>query len=422
MKKKIIILSAVLLASFFVITFYIYVSTDVKKIKKTFEQRYSVLVLDDKDEIIGVQINKEEQLHLKSTSPIPKKLEITVLTFEDKNFLSHNGIDIKAIFRAFKNNLLMRRTSGASTITMQVAKLYKIKSRNIFNKYLEIIQALKIDKEISKEEILNLYLNNAPYGGNIVGYKTASHLYFQKEPVELTWAEGALLAVLPNSPSLINVEKNRNKLLEKRNRLLKELYERKIIDELQYDLSLQEPLPSKRYSFKNLVPHLTRRFSFEMKDKIIYSTINSELQQKINSAVEEYTFQMNRMGLKNIAALVIDNKNYEVKAYVGSQNFFDEKTNGQVDGIIARRATGSVLKPFLFANSIDAGIIAPESKVIDVPTYFHNFYPKNANDKYYGLIEAENALAKSLNIPFIYMLKDFGDDKFFFFLKRVLKF
>lgn len=416
--RAVLFLTAVIV----IITSGIYIGFDVKNTEKIFEDRYSVSVLDDKGNIIGVYLNKNEQWHLKSTDIIPEKLKTAVMTFEDKDFYKHHGIDFSAVVRALKDNIFEGRRTGASTITMQTAKALEPKERSYFNKYKEMVHALKLERYYSKDEIFLMYLNNAPYGGNIVGYKTASYMYFQKNPKELTWAESALLAVLPNSPGLMSVEKNREKLINKRNSLLKKMYDKNIIDERQYRLSLKEPIPEKRYAFKSLAPHLVRRLINENSDKIITSTINSELQEKTEKIVKDYSEFLKTQGINNAAALIIDNKTYEVKVYAGSQNFYDFSRNGQVDAVTALRSPGSILKPFLYAKAIDEGIIAPQSKVPDVPLYFSNFSPQNANKKYYGMVEMKDALIKSLNIPFVQLLKEYGEDRFFFFLKEVLGF
>lgn len=407
----------------FIITCGIYVRFNAENTEKIFEDRYSVSVLDNNGKIIGVYLNKNEQWHLKSTDKIPEKLKRAVMVFEDKNFYSHKGVDFSAVIRAVKDNIFEKRRTGASTITMQAVKMAQPKERNYFNKYLEIVHAFKLEKYYKKDEILKMYLNNAPYGGNIVGYKTASYMYFRKSPKELTWSEAALLAVLPNSPGLMNVEKNRGKLIEKRNFLLKKLYEENFIDERQYKISLKEPVPDKRYSFPVLAPHLARRLVNENKDKkIIKSTIDSEIQKKTEKAVKDYSEFLKLSGINNAAVLIINNKNYEVAAYAGSQDFYDFENNGQVDGITAKRSPGSLLKPFLYGKVIDEGIAAPQSKIPDVPLYFSNFSPQNANKKYYGMVEMRDALIKSLNIPFVELLKDYGEDKFFYFLKDILNF
>lgn len=421
--KKIWIFLAFIVLIFISSISFIYCKFDIQNMKEDIENRYSQVVVDNRGKIIGAYLNQDEQWQVKGDGKIPSRLELAVLTFEDREFYNHNGINYLAILRAIKTNIFQKKRIGASTITMQVAKLYKNRNRNYINKVLEIIEAKKIENNIGKEEILKLYLNNAPYGGNIIGYRTASLLYFKKEPVNLTWAEGALLAILPNSPGMMNVEKNREILLKKRNTLLKTMYDTNIISQSQYKLSLNERLPDKRYYFDLLAPHLTRRLKDEYsKEKIINSTIDSEIQKKVDKIVKNYSELIQNKGIKNAAAIVIDNYNGEVKAYIGSQDFYDFEKNGQVDGIISFRSTGSVLKPFLYALSIDDGLIAHQSKLLDIPLYFSNFSPQNANKKYTGLVEAQEALKRSLNIPFVNLLNEYGQDRFFYFLKSVSNF
>lgn len=402
---------------------YIYVDFNVDRMKADIESRYSQIVLDSKGKIIGAYLNSDEQWHVKGDEKVPPRLEAAVLTFEDREFYKHRGVNYLAILRAIKTNIVNRKRIGASTITMQVAKMYKNRDRSYLSKIFEIVEAKKMENNLSKNEILQLYLNNAPYGSNIVGYRTASLLYFEKEPVNLTWAEGALLAVLPNSPGLMHIEKNRERLLKKRNRLLKTMFDNKIITESQYRLSLKEQLPEKRYYFDSLAPHLTRRLVDKYKDKkIITSTIDSDIQKKLEKIVKNYGEHIENRGIKNAAVIVIDNDTGNVVSYVGSQNFYDFSKNGQVDAITSYRSTGSVLKPFLYALAIDGGVIVPKSRLLDIPLYFSNFSPQNANKKYRGFVEARDALRKSLNIPFVNLLDEYGQDRFFFFLKDVCGF
>lgn len=400
----------------------IYGDFDIEEMKKEIEGRYSQIVLDESGDIIGAYLNSEEQWQIKGVDEIPPRLKSAVLNYEDRKFYSHNGVDYLAILRAIKTNLLEDRRVGASTITMQGVKLYKRRERTYLSKIEEIIESYKLEKYLSKDEILQLYLNNAPYGGNIVGYETASQLYFGKSAKNLTWAEGATLAVLPNSPGLISIERNRDKLLAKRNNLLKLMYKREVIDERQYRLAIKESLPKERRYFNSLAPHLTRRLVNESSDRIIKSTIDGELQKKIEDIASDYGDYLNNRGVKNTAIIVVDNLNGEVKSYVGSQDFYDFERNGQVDGVMAKRSVGSVLKPFLYALSIDEGLISPKSKLLDVPLYFSNFNPQNANKKYQGLVTAREALEKSLNIPFVKLLEEYGEERFFYFLKDVIGF
>ena len=386
------------------------------------EKRYSTSILDANGKLMDVFLNEDEQWQLKVEGDVPDNLREAVLTCEDKNFYTHHGVDILAIGRAFKNNLLGRKRSGASTITMQVAKLAIPKKRTYFNKFVEIIHSLKIETALDKETILKLYLNNAPYGGNIVGYGTAARMYFQKDPNNLSWAECALLAVLPNSPGAMNVEKNRERLINKRNNLLDKLYAKGRLTEQQLELSKREPLPNERYSFERVAPHLARRLYNRSTDKVIRTTIDYNLQKRMQEIVRSYVDFTHSEGITNAAMLVVENRTRNVKAYIGSQEFMDMENEGQVDGVIARRSPGSILKPFLYALSIDEGLIAPESLVQDVPMFFANFNPQNANKKYTGMIEARQALISSLNIPFVHLLDQYGEDKFYYFLKDMLEF
>ena len=386
------------------------------------ESRYSTSLLDINGELMDVFLNDDEQWHLKIEEEVSDNLCEAVITYEDKNFFKHSGVDFFAIIRAIFNNFSGKKRSGASTITMQVAKIAIPKKRTYINKFIEIIHSFKIESKLSKNEILKLYLNNAPYGGNIVGYGTAARMYFQKEPKNLSWAECALIAVLPNSPSAMNVEKNREKLINKRNNLLDKLFKKGKLTEEQLYLAKSEPLPDGKYVFERIAPHLARRLKNIEKNKVIRTTIDYNLQKRMQEIVKSYINFTHSEGIVNAAMLVIENKTRNVKAYVGSQEFMDMENEGQVDGIIAKRSPGSILKPFLYALSIDEGLIAPESLVQDVPMFFANFNPQNANKKYTGMIQARDALISSLNIPFVHLLQQFGENKFYYFLKDLLGF
>ena len=384
--------------------------------------KYSTKVLDANGKILDVFLNEDEQWHLKNDDEIPKNLRDAVLTYEDKNFDKHIGVDFLAILRAAKNNITRHKRSGASTITMQVVKLVNPKKRTYINKFIEIIHSIKVDFILDKDTILKLYLNNAPYGGNIIGYETASKMYFKKDPKNLSWAECALLAVLPNSPGAINVLKNREKLIVKRNWLLDKLHNKGLISSEQITLSKKEPIPDEKFYFERVAPHLSRRLNNIKEDKIIKTTIDYDLQKKMQDVVKSYINFTLTEGITNTSMLIVENKTRDVKVYIGSQDFFDMDNEGQVDGVKAKRAAGSILKPFLYGLSIDEGLIAPESLVQDVPMFFANFNPQNANKRYTGMIEARDALISSLNIPFVHLLSQYGENKFYYFLKNILDF
>lgn len=395
-----------------------------------FESQYSKILLDRNGELLSVFLNPNEQWHLKSTQPVPQKLQIAVLEYEDKRFLSHIGVDPIAIVRTLRDNLSRSKRAGASTITMQVAKFLNAKPRTYKNKIDEIFYALRLEHLYTKDEILQMYLNNASYGRNIIGYSGALLLYFGLEPAhsqQLTWAQAALLAVLPNAPGLINLEKNPKALENKRNALLQHLYNKGYFSYEILSLALSEPLPRQLQYRTNLAPHLALRLMKESKDTnpppaILHSTIDRQIQQRFESRAKQYATILQKDGITNLSALLVDTQSKEVLAYVGSQDFLDIQNYGQIDGILALRSPGSTLKPLLYALSIDEGLIAPYSKLIDVPMFFGTFAPQNASKKYYGLISAQSALEKSLNVPFVRLLQEYGYEKFFFTLKDILRF
>ncbi|ECP8694437.1 TPA: penicillin-binding protein 1C [Campylobacter coli] len=408
-----------LLLFFLAYVFYVYFSFDKNTLLDDFKSRYSKILYDKNGEILSVFLNDEEQWHIKSTD-IPKRLKVAVINYEDRKFYSHFGVDFLALMRAFVNNFNSTQRSGASTISMQTIKLWDKKDRTYFNKFNEIIQSLALENAFSKDEILKLYLSNAPYGGNLIGYEAAILFYFDKNPKDLTWAQAALLAILPNQPGLINLEKNKTKLLDKRNKLLAKLYERKLINKDIYELSLKEPLPNFKPR-KNIAPHLALRLLSD-DNKEIFSSIDKKIQLKIEKKAKEFSYTLQQKGIHNLAIILADTKTRKVLAYVGSQDFYDMANLGQINGNIAKRSVGSTLKPFLYALSIDEGIIAPDSILLDVPTFFSNFNPQNANKKYYGIISAKEALQRSLNVPFVSLLQDYGYEKFFYKLKAFLNF
>ncbi len=398
---------------------FVYFNFNVKSLQNAFQSRYSKVLFDKDEQILSTFINDEEQWHLEADF-IPQKLKNAVIEYEDKRFYSHFGVDFAALFRAFVKNLSKDKKSGASTISMQVIKLYERNERTYLNKMSEIIKAIKLENSLEKDEILRLYLNNAPYGGNLVGFSSAILFYFDKKPEDLSWSEAALLAVLPNAPGLMNLEKNKTKLKEKRNKLLQKLYDKGYFDEDILTLALSEPLPSFK-TRKNVAPHLALQLLNDTQKQAI-SSLDKKLQSKFEQKAKEFGDKIARQGIHNLAIMLMDTKSRKVLAYVGSQDFYDEKNLGQINGVVAKRSVGSVLKPFLYALSIDEGLICGESLLVDVPTFFSNFNPQNANKKYYGLIKAKFALQKSLNVPFVSLLQSYGYEKFFYELKNFVGF
>ena len=414
--KKVIIFFITLFILLFIYLIKVYITYDPKKLVE--EINYSKVVLDRKGEILSVFLNSEEEFHIKYDGEVPETLKTAVINYEDKKFYSHSGVDYPRILKSFFNNMIGRKKMGASTISMQVVKLLEPKKRTYFNKLVEVVKAYKLESEFSKEEILKIYLNNVPYGSNIVGYSGAIKMYFNKEVKDLSYAEATLLAVLPNSPGILNLKKNNDKLETKRNRLLKTLLDRKLIDERQYKFSLLEKFPNKIYYYEKKAPQFSIFLKNRYPEKIIKSTLDYNLQKKLEKIVHDYSNAMKDVGINNAAVLVVNNKTKEVLAYVASQDFYDKRNNGEIDGLQAKRSPASLLKPFLFALSIDDGLIVPDSIYPDVPIYFGNFYPKNSSNTFTGMVKIEEALIKSLNVPFVKLLSDYGVDRFYYFLEN----
>jgi penicillin-binding protein 1C len=381
---------------------------------------YSTVYLDQNGDILRVFLNSGEQWCFPATRNFSEKLKSSVIEYEDRKFYLHPGINPVAIFRAISQNILHGEVvSGASTITMQVARLIRPKKRTYLNKIFEILQAVKIELRYSKDEILGFYLNHAPYGGNIVGIQAAALRYFGKSVEQLTWTEAATLAVLPNAPGLISPTANPNLLKQKRDRLLGKLLQRGVIDSETYRHSLLEPLPAREILFPFHAPHLTRslRNNYQKMKPVVQTTINKGLQIKVEELLREQVRYLSRYGIRNGAAIVVETKSGKVRVYVGSQNFFDAANQGQVDGVLALRSSGSLLKPFLYSLCMDEGILLPETQIKDIPSFYGTFSPSNANMSYHGMVTAKDALVNSLNVPAVRLLFTHGQPQFYEFLK-----
>jgi penicillin-binding protein 1C len=350
-------------------------------------------------------------------TPLLKK---TLLHKEDRFFYYHPGFNPIAITRATAKNLIRgKRTSGASTITMQVVRLLEPRQRTYTSKLIEIFRAVQLELHYSKDEIIQLYLNLLPYGGNIEGIKTASQLYFNKPPQLLSLAEITALTIIPNRPSSLKPGKRNAKLITERNKWLIRFQQDKLFDKNTVDDALAEPLSATRSSPPKLAPHLALRLAREFPDQpILVSTLNLEKQKVAESLVSNYVNRIKTIGINNAAVLVINNQTLEVEAYVGSADFDNSFDGGQVDGIRAVRSPGSTLKPLLYATAFDKGILTPKTVINDVPSNFEGYEPENFDQRFSGPISTEFALANSLNIPAVKILKQLGTSVFVEQLKK----
>jgi penicillin-binding protein 1C len=415
-----ILLISILLLLFI---FIIFIPSPVKPLLG----RESLTIVSENGSLLRVYLNNEDSWCLKSTLLVPQKLKDAVILYEDKYFYYHFGVNPISLIRALIVNIKAKKVKlGGSTISMQVARISGRRSRNIPSKIVEIFQALKLELFHSKEYILKLYLDHAPYGGNIYGYRTASLRYFGKEPEYLSWAEAATLAVLPNSPSLISPLVSQDKLKSKRNELLLRLYEAKKLSYDNYQMALIEDVPMKNLSFQVVAPQFCdtvvknkKNYKLNGSSKsIITTTLDIQIQQLVEGIIQNHTEIIHGSGISNISALVVDAQTGDIKAWIGSQDFSDDKNKGQINGVLAPRSTGSILKPFLYALAIDRGLLLPDTLLADIPTIFGSYSPSNASGTFSGLVTAKDALINSLNVPAVRVLSSFGVDEFYQFLKR----
>jgi penicillin-binding protein 1C len=380
-----------------------------------FHQRNSTVLYDRNGNLLAASIASDEQWRFPELDSVPIKFEKAILHFEDEYFYFHPGINPVSIGRAAWQNVKSGSVKqGGSTISMQLIRISKNrKGKSFFDKFSEALLALSLELHYSKKSILKLYASHAPFGGNVVGLDAAAWRYFGKNSHELTWAESATLAVLPNSPALIFPGKNSHALKKKRDRLLLKLHSNGFIDELQYNLALEESLPEKPHPLPQHAMHLLQRAVKEYPEKPkLNSTLDKNIQLRVEQILSRGADVRYANGVSHAAILVLDTQSGEVLAYAGNVNYANDRKGGMVDMISAPRSTGSILKPLLFASMLQDGQILTESLVPDIPTQIGGYVPKNYNLTYDGAVKARNAIARSLNIPAVRMLNNYGVGKF----------
>jgi penicillin-binding protein 1C len=373
---------------------------------------------------MNASIAADGQWRFPDNGKVPAHFIDCITTFEDKRYFSHPGIDIIAIARATYSNAMGNATQGGSTITMQAIRLsQKNRKRNIVAKLRETFLALRLEFSYSKKNILALYASNAPFGSNVVGLDAAAWRYFGRAPEQLSWAEMATLAVLPNAPSLIHPGKNRDMLLAKRNRLLDKLAANGKISKKDCLLFKTEPLPGSPLPLPQLAPHLLQLF--KKQNKVIAgrtkvrTTLNGELQKNVNTIIEQHHAQLRSNGINNLCALVLEVETGNVLSYVG--NIYKPETReyeSDVDIIQAPRSPGSALKPVLYAAMLSDGMLLPNTLVPDIPTQISGYTPQNFDLGYDGAIPAHRALARSLNVPAVRLLQQYKYPRFYEVLKQ----
>lgn len=392
--------------------------------KPLFKSPYSTVIEDRDGQLLGARIANDGQWRFPKSKNIPSNFATALTTFEDKRFYQHWGIDPRAFLRALGQNFRAGKVvSGGSTLSMQVIRLSrKNKPRNLFQKMVEAVLATRLEWRYSKEEILELYSAHAPFGGNVVGLEAASWRYYGKAPNLLSWGEASTLAVLPNSPALIHPGRNRAALLSKRNRLLDRLVEQSKLSVEKALLAKEEPIPERPLALPQLAPHLLDRVIKEQAQQKnstfrLRTTIDRNLQERCANIALQHHQRLSGNGIHNLAILILEIETGEVRSYLGNAPKAGATHGESVDVIPASRSTGSILKPFLYAQMLHNGDLLPNSLIPDIPTRINGYRPENFHESYQGVISAKQALVRSLNIPFVRMLQDYGLEKFHFGLK-----
>ena len=391
-----------------------------------FDVYYSPVLYDREGNLLGAQVAYDGQWRFPgaSSGSINEKFVTALLEAEDRRFRRHPGVDPFAIARAAVQNIRSGRiVSGASTITMQTIRLARgssgiqgFRKRTFLEKCIETVMALRLEIGRSKDDILALYSANAPFGANVIGLEAAAWRWFGRSSCDLSWAEAATLAVLPNSPALIHPGRNREMLKEKRKSLLIKLFNKNFIDEETLTLSLAEPLPEEPLPLPRLAPHLLDRLVLDaggitaFKDHAAFvTTIDRNIQERSAAIINRASGRFALNGIFNGACIVINTQTGEAAAYIG--NTISPHAQ-DVNNVVSRRSSGSLLKPFLYTAMLDTGDILPSSLLTDIPTRIGSFSPENMSRNYLGVVPADEALARSLNVPAARSLRNYGVDRF----------
>ncbi|TCZ70575.1 penicillin-binding protein 1C [Flaviaesturariibacter aridisoli] len=373
---------------------------------------YTTVITDRKGELLHAYLTRDQKWRMKTElSEISPLLRRTIVAKEDQYFYGHPGINPLAVLRAACNNLARgHRTSGASTITMQVARALERRPRTLGSKFVESFRALQLEWKYSKDEILQLYLNVVPYGGNIEGVKAASLLYFNKAPDHLSLAEITALSIIPNRPSSLVMGRHNDAIVRSRNEWLHRFADQKIFSNREIEDALAEPLTARR----GTLPQAAPQFSWKLKSGAAATTVQSTLQPNTQSKVEkltaDYIRSLRLQNIRNAAVIVVDNQTRQVLAYVGSADFGDTSDAGQVNGAAAIRQPGSTLKPLLYGLCFDEGLLTPKTVLTDVPVNYGGYRPENYDQQFNGYVTVTYSLENSLNIPAVKSLNRLGTE------------
>lgn len=390
--------------------------------ERWFAVPYSLVLEDEAGQLLSAHIAADEQWRFPMQNNVSPRFVEALTTFEDQRFFEHNGVDPVALLRASWQNLRSGTIeSGGSTLSMQVARLARgNQPRTVYEKVTEMLWAWHLEARLSKQEIVALYAAHAPFGGNVVGLEAASWRYFRKPPAFLSWAEAACLAVLPNAPGLLHPGRNTTPLKNKRDRLIKRLAANTHLSIDNLPLVLAEPLPGRPKPLPQqasyLMYHLAERFPSQNR---FTTTLKKGWQTEVEAIGERHQRHLAGQEVHNLSIVVAEVATGAVKAYVGNVPLAEGTHQSLVDVARAPRSSGSILKPFLWLECMDEGLITPQQLLPDVPVYYGSFTPENYHHSYDGAVPAADALARSLNVPAVLLLQQFGVARFKHRLERM---
>ena len=422
MKKLLILIFILLFAGFFL---YKWIQVPNKKVLAW--HTYSSLYQDANNNTLRLTLSKDEKYRLWIPyEKISKHVINASLMYEDKYFYSHPGVNFPALTRAFISTYISNeRRVGASTITMQVAKVaFNLNSKTIPGKVKQIFYALWLEQHYTKKDILEFYFNSVSYGANIEGIEAASQIYFHKNASELSIPQALSLVIIPQNPTKRNPlnTKGYQEMLKARKRLFNE-YKDSLSQEEMQDLDTWMSLPLHIYTRKDFpffAPHFTNYLQAQnpFASGLIKTTLDMRKQKILEMQIKDWINKRRSLGIKNAAAILLDKESMEVKAWVGSENFYNAEILGQVDGVLAKRSPGSTLKPFAYALAMDQGIIHPNSLLKDTPYRLQAYTPENYDKVFLGPITATKALISSRNIPAVRLASRLANPSFYKFLQE----
>jgi penicillin-binding protein 1C len=381
----------------------------------TYQPALSTALYSRQGNLLSAITSAEQQWCLPLENGVPERFKTALLLYEDAYFYWHPGVNPVSISKAIHANWKAGRIRrGASTLTMQLMRMkYRHAERNLASKLIETLGAVKYTLINSKSKVLQEWAEIAPFGGNTIGLRSASLRYFGIEPESLSWAQAALLAVIPNLPGMVNPEKNRHLLIEKRNTLLKKLHRHGHFNAEDLALYLDEDIPSGRVPIPGKNYHFLQFMKQRQPDvPLFHSTLDESLQQALDQLIQTESAYLQVEGIQHMAAVILDIQTNEVLAYTGNIPG-KNKAFQYVDLVQAPRSYGSLLKPLLYAEALESGLFLPNELIPDIPTHIGDFRPKNFDQKYRGAATLDQMLVQSLNVPAVRVLQQIGIQSFY---------